>query len=299
MEGVVNLGDASVQKTEGGNFEKTPVRRIKMTAGQSIRMTFLSDDVVSRLRHYSKGVGYRRCTSYAGFCPGCIAAERNSEFSKGKDFKRASEAFGANVLVYETDPSLQQISQNVGFINLFVFGTEKFSSLRTIKQMYGSLVGLDLLVTCIDGDFQKMTITPYPKEQSFCNIPDIAKVIANKAKTESYPLDKMIAKEVSPAQMIKDFALNPAIMNLPEAKSFQEVAENMATQQPAQQFYSPGAAPAPTQAQQAAPQQTAPPTFVPPAATAPANPAPPVMPAAAPVSPQPRTVDTASLLDEL
>lgn len=289
-EGVVNLGDTTVQ-SQGGDFEKKPVRRIKMTQGQMLRLTFLSDEVVSRLRHYAKGVGYRRCLSYQGFCPGCLAADKNSEFWKGKDFKRATEAFGANVFVYDTDQSMQQLSNQIGSIHLFVFGTEKFSQLRTIKQMYGSLVGLDLMVTCIDEGFQKMTITPYPKENSFCNIPQIQEFIQKSFKEDAYPLDKMIAKEVTPAQMVKDFSLNPAIMNLPEAKSFQQVAEQagaqQATAQPAQeqkQFFNPAAAmtkpaSAPAQTVQAPKQE----------------------PAKSAASDQPpvRTVDTSTLLDEL
>lgn len=289
-EGVVNLGDTSVQ-SQGGDFEKKPVRRIKMTQGQMLRLTFLSDEVVSRLRHYSKGVGYRRCLSYQGFCPGCLAADKNSEFWKGKDFKRATEAFGANVFVYDTDPTMQQLSQQIGAIHLFVFGTEKFSQLRTIKQMYGSLVGLDLMVTCIDGDFQKMTITPYPADKSFCNLPQIKDFIQKAFKEDAYPLDKMIAKEVTPAQMVKDFSLNPAIMNLPEAKSFQQIAEQtgngQGVQQPApeqKQFFNPAAA-----AVQApsAPAQTTQAPVPEPTRAAPAE------------QPTVRTVDTSTLLDEL
>ena len=264
MEGKVNLGDTSVQR-QGADFEKTPIRRIKMTNGQTMRVTFLSDDVISRLRHYVKGVGYRRCLSYQGFCPGCIAADKNSEFYKGKDFKRATEAFGANIFVYDTDPSMQNLSKNIGSIHLFVFGAEKFAQLRTIKQMYGTLVGLDLMITCIDGDFQKMTITPFPKESSFCNVPNIKQVIEEAYRKEAYPLDKMIAKEVSPAQMVTDFKLAPGIMNLPEAKSFQDYAAASQPEPPKQEFFNPTA----------------------------------TVQKAQPVKEEPRVVDTSSLLDEL
>lgn len=279
-EGVVNLGDNSIQ-SQGGDFERTPVRRIKMKKGEKIRLTFLSDEVVSRLRHYFKGVGYRRCLSYQGFCPGCIAAEKDSEFAKdktGKNFKRASEAFGANVFVYDTDPTLQQLSEKIGSIYLFVFGTEKFSQLRTIKQMYGTLVGLDLMVECIDGDFQKMTITPYPQQNSFCNIAQIKEIIDKAFKSDSYHLDKMIAKEVTPAQMVKDYGLNSAIMNLPEAKSFQEIAETTETAAP-KQFFDPTA----MQNKTAALQAVQSPVQTPPAVK----------------QAEVRTVDTSSLLDEL
>ena len=194
-----------------------------------------------------------------------IAAERDSEFYKGKDFKRATEAFGANVFVYETDPAnIQQLSKNIGAIHLFVFGAEKFAQLRTIKQMYGTLVGLDLVITCIDGDFQKMTITPFPKDQSFCNIPKIKEFIEADFKKHAYPLEKMVAKEVSPAQMVSDFKLNPAIMDLPEAKSFQDYATPSVQSPSEEQFFDPA-------------QQTT--TQAPKEA--------------------PRVVDTSSLLDEL
>ena len=91
--------------------------------------------------------------------------------------------------------------------------------------------------------------------------------------------------------MVKDFSLNSAIMNLPEAKSFQQVAEQVgaqqATAQPVQeqkQFFNPAAAmakpaSAPAQTVQAPKQE----------------------PAKSAASDQPpvRTVDTSTLLDEL
>lgn len=240
QEGVVNIGDQSVK-----GFEKTPVRRIKLTQGKSVRVTFKSDEVVSRLRHYLKGVGYRRCLSYTGFCPGCIAAEKDGKFWKGKELKRASEVFNANVFVYDTDDSLENVSQKIGDVFLFTFGAEKFSQLREIKQMYGSLVGLDIKATCIDENFQKMTLIAYPKEKAFINDDTIAKVVGEKFEKDSYPLNKLAAKEVSPAQMVKDFGLNPAIMELPEAKQFLDIASQQGQgeqpqQQEQKQFFKPG-----------------------------------------------------------
>jgi len=235
QEGVVDIGDQSVK-----GFERAPIRRIRLTQGKSVRITFKSDQVVSRLRHYFKGVGYRRCLSYTGFCPGCLAAEKDGKFWKGKDFKRASESFNANVFVYDTDDSLENVSPKIGDVFLFTFGAEKFSQLREIKQMYGSLVGLDIKVTCIDENFQKMTLIAYPKEKAFINNPEIAKVVGEKFAKDSYPLDKLAAKEVSPAQMVKDFNLNPAIMDLPEAKQFLDIAAQQGEQwEEKKQFFKP------------------------------------------------------------
>lgn len=219
QEGIIDIGDQNVK-----SFEKAPIRRIRLTQGKSIRITFKSDEVVSRLRHYVKGVGYRRCLSYTGFCPGCIAADKGSKFWKGKDFKRASESFSANVFVYSTDDTLESLSEDIGNVFIFTFGAEKFSQLREIKQMYGTLVGLDIKVTCIDEGFQKMTLIAYPKEKSFTRVERIQGVVNSKFESDSYPLDKLAAKEVTPAQMVKDFNLNPEILELPEAKQFLDVA---------------------------------------------------------------------------
>lgn len=219
-EGTISLSDKSIQPRENKDFDDTPVRRIKMKTGDVIRMTFLSDDVVARLRHYMQGVGYRRCTQYTGFCPACIAADRKSEFHK-KNLKFASESFGANVYVYETvetsDDPVAPLEGLPGDITLFVFGSEKFASLRQIKSMHKSLVGLDLQVTCTDGNFQKMTITAYPREMSFSADPEAQAMMLKKLEKDGYPLEKMIAKEVSPSQLVKDFSLDQRLLELPEA----------------------------------------------------------------------------------
>lgn len=216
VEGVVSLGDKRIEKPQR-NFSDEPVRRIKMTSGEVIRVSFISDEVVARARHYLRNKGYRRCLSYSGFCPACIAAERDSEFHK-KDLNRASSSFGANIFVYETDDE-GNLTEGTpkGDNYLFIFGEEKFASLRSIKNMYGSLVGLDLLITCTDSNFQKMTIQAFPPQMSAASNPQVMKAITAKIKKDGYPLDKFIAKEVSPAQLVKEYELDRRILELPEA----------------------------------------------------------------------------------
>lgn len=307
MEGKINFGDQSVQAMDG------TVRRIKLKANQSIRVVFTSEDVISRLRHYKKGAGYRRCLSYTGFCPACIAADQDSGPLYSKDIKRAIEVFAANIFVYDTTPDCATLNSGIGSVHLFNFGADKFTQIRTIKTMYGSLIGLDLMITCTDEQFQKYSIQAYPPQMSFYQTMPEVKAFVDKAfKDQSYPLDKMAAKEVDAKQMVIDFGLNPMILETPEAKQFLNMAPegqpatvqqvpNMAPQAPvAQAPVAPSAqtaAPIPPQAQ-AAPQAPVAPQApsAPNAQQAPSSPAP-QAPAAQPAPA--KTVDMSSLLDEL
>lgn len=213
ISGQISFDDPRITHEE---YEKTEIKRIFMKKGQVIRIAFLSDLVSARPRHYKQKVGYRKCLAGQGFCPACIAAERNSEFHD-PGLKRASESFAANVFVFDTYKSQSDLAAvsdpRKGDIHCFIFGTEKFSSFRSLKQMYGTLVGLDIQITCTDENFQKMNIMAYPREFSVSSDPEW-QAWAN--SLHMYPVEKLIAKEVSPAQMIKDFNLNPAIMDLIE-----------------------------------------------------------------------------------
>ena len=307
MEGKINFGDQSVQAMDG------TVRRIKLKANQSIRVVFISEDVISRLRHYKKGAGYRRCLSYTGFCPACIAADSESGPLYSKDIKRAIEVFAANIFVYDTTPDCATLNSPIGAVHLFNFGADKFTQIRTIKTMYGSLIGLDLMITCTDEQFQKYSIQAYPPQMSFYQTMPEVKAFVDKAfKDQAYPLDKMAAKEVDAKQMVIDFGLNPMILETPEAKQFLNMAP---AGQPATVQPTPNMAPQAPAAPAAAPTaQTAAP-MPPQAPAAPAAPQAPVAPqaqaaapAAAPAAPAPqaptaqpaaKTVDMSSLLDEL
>ena len=148
-------------------------------------------------------------------------------------------------------------------------------------------------------------------------MPEVKAFVDKAFKDQSYPLDKMAAKEVDAKQMVIDFGLNPMILETPEAKQFLNMAPegqpatvqpvpNMAPQAPvaqapvAQVPVAPSAqtaAPIPPQAQ-AAPQAPVAPQApsAPDSQQAPSAPAP-HAPAAQPAPA--KTVDMSSLLDEL
>lgn len=194
----------------------TEVKRLSFKEkDETKRIAFVSDVVEMRMRHFVKGVGYRRCLANMGWCPGCVAADQTSKFHV-KDFKPVAQTFAANVVVFDTDETGEVRKPLKADVVVFMFGPDKFQALRKIKNMYGTLVGIDISVTCTDPAFQKLQIMAFPKETSQSAKPNVLDAIRKKVATKGFDLTKVIAKEVTPFQMIDDYKLNPAMKRLPE-----------------------------------------------------------------------------------
>lgn len=209
-EGMVGLTDASVEIEERKDFSQKTTRVLRFKAGQTYRVKFCSEQVLLRRRHYnSMKKKYYRCLDYLGYCPVCVAAS-----DKINGAKRASDTFGANMLVYDmnADGTVKQpLNAEVHF---WAFGSEKFSSVRAISQEWGNPMELDLLITCTDENFQKVQISPcrnclYLENEEFRAACDA------KIKEDSYPLDKFLCKEIPIVEMCKEWNL-PVDRYIPE-----------------------------------------------------------------------------------
>lgn len=220
QEGVVDLGNSEIQAPE--TFEKQDVRRIKMKKGEVMRIVILEEAAIMRLRHFMQGKGYTRCLAYRGWCPGCVASEKNSPH-KLEGLKKATEVFGLNVFKYETektdaDPAALKDGKVKGDIFLFNFGSEKFTAIRSLKKMYGHITYIDLQVTCTDGDFQKMAITAYPEPSWYASLEKVKAYIDKKYEQQKYPVEKLLCKEVSPKKMIELYGINPSLLETDDCK---------------------------------------------------------------------------------
>jgi len=100
-----------------------------------------------------------------------------------------------------------------GDMFVFIFGAERFTLLRSLKTMYGSLVGLDIQITCTDENFQKYNIIAYPPQASYSRNEKVMAFIRKKAEDRSYPVDKFIAKECNPKEAVEFFGINPMILD--------------------------------------------------------------------------------------
>lgn len=257
-EGSVSLTDESVT-VQQNNFEDKETRVFKPKAGKTYRIHFPSQDVLLRRRHFNpvvnQGSRYFRCLDYQGYCPICVAA--SNKVGEGKmRIKKASDTFGANILVYDTNDDGTLKEPHNAEVYFWAFGSDKFVALRGIIKEWGSLTDVDLTVVCTDEQFQKVTITPgkkcYYKEEEA-----LKKVCDKKIEEDSYPLDKFLCKEVPLLELVKVFGLdvNTYVPQEILAQMAGQTAQDLAAA-PQQQQQAPVQNPAPA-AQQTPPSQQA------------------------------------------
>ena len=206
MEGAVSFSNNSVQASQGFSGDRE-WRRFKVEQGKSYRIRFTSSQVEMRHRHYNpQDKRYYRCLGHTGYCPVCLAASQGFGGDGQFKLRKAQETFGANILVYDTDAlgnPTQPLNAEVYF---WSFGPDKFVQVRELQASWGDITNLDLKVTCTDQQFQKMSIINLP--QCLYNSDANFKAACDaKIEKESYPLDKMICREIDLMAMINAFKL--------------------------------------------------------------------------------------------
>lgn len=228
-EGTVSLTDENVEVQQTRDFSNTKTRNFRPETNKTYRIKFTSGDVMLRRRHYNPTTKrYYRCLDYQGYCPVCVAAS-----NKVGKIKGASDTFGANILVYDTDAAGTLASPLNAEVHFWAFGSDKFTALRNIIKEWGPITELDLMCTCTDAQFQKLTIQPgktchYSTDTAFKEACD------KKIKEESYPLDKFLCREVPILELCEAFGLDGSYV--PQSMVAQmekgEIAQDRATTSP-------------------------------------------------------------------
>jgi hypothetical protein len=209
-----------------------------------------------RRRHFNPGdKRYYRCLDYQGYCPICIAAS-NKVGSGQQQIRKASETFGANILVYDTDNGGHPTQPLNAEVYFWAFGADKFVQIRSIINEWGPIENIDLTLNCIEAQFQKVTLSP-AKTCYYSSDANFQAACDKKVAEDSYPLDKFLCREVPIIDLVKAFKLDinsyvpQEILNqIAGGPSAQDLANNQQGQ----------AAPAPkasTQQQYQAPPQEA------------------------------------------
>lgn len=218
-EGSVDFTNDDVQVKSGGggkDFEKKPAKRFHPEAGRKYRIKFISGEVIMRKRHFNPlDKKYYRCLLFQGFCPTCLAASNNP---KGQ-IKRASDTYGSNILVYETDNDGIPTKPYNADIHFWAFGTDKFVKIRNIINEWGPITDMDLIVECTDPQFQKIDFTPAKKCYYRDSGPEFMHICDDKIAKDLYPLDKFICKEVNAIELVKVFGLDESY--IPESVRIQ------------------------------------------------------------------------------
>lgn len=202
-EGMIGLDNEEVEAQEMRNFSDDPPKILRFEEGKTFRVHFFSRDVLMRRRHFQEEEKkYYRCLDHVGYCPICVASSK-----KMRGCKRASDSFGANVLVYDADDAGEILDVLSADVHFWAFGSDKFAQLRKIMKEYGDITQLDILVKCVDQNYQQMEITVadtcyYLADEDF-------KVECDaKIESDCYPVDKFLCRETSIVEICEVFGLN-------------------------------------------------------------------------------------------
>jgi len=208
--------------------------------------------------------GYRRCTSYTGFCSGCTTAK--SKLDRKKD-KRvvvpAADIYGANITVWLTDDkgnlldkhskrpidcegSFIELDDNgewnqesyittedkgipTGKVQFYQFGSDKFVQVRQIKRTTkkgGPFTHLNILVECTDSNFKKATLTALLHQESAANTR--RPWLDSEFKTDGIKaLGKWLCKEMSQDEMVYFYGLEANLLGK-NTQEFDDNAEGLA-----------------------------------------------------------------------
>lgn len=233
-EGKVSLTDESVQVKQNIDFSNKKTNVFRPQEGKNYRIKFMTEEVVMRKRHYSPITKkYYRCKEFEGYCPICVAASSKSG-PDGKDnkIKRATDTYGVNILVYDTDDNGKVTSPLSAEIYFWAFGSDKFVDIRNIISEWGSILDIDLNVVCKDAQFQKLSFTPLKKCLYRDSGEEFKQYCDNKFKSEKYPEDKFLCRDVPVKDLFEVFGLKENIPENVRSQMGDNIAIDRANQAP-------------------------------------------------------------------
>lgn len=125
----------------GMEISRFPVERAKFTTSSKALISIVSSNVVACKTHYNEDVGNYIC--FGGAC-----CEHDG---------LAKVRYLFPIVQYDTDKKGVPVSKEVTF-RVLTLGKDAYDDVRTIMDLNGDLSKLDLLVTCKDEQFQKISI---------------------------------------------------------------------------------------------------------------------------------------------
>lgn len=133
----LQMGDLS---NDGFRISRYPVEKIKFPTGHKARICIISTKVAALKTHYNDECGAFLC--FGGeCCNDALPAVR----------------YVFPVIQYTADARTGKIIAREMMLKLLAVGGERFEDLKTIQGIVGDITKIDLLVTCTDDKYQKVT----------------------------------------------------------------------------------------------------------------------------------------------
>lgn len=195
-----SFGDANAAKTDN-----IPTYKGKKGITERIAVISAANLIVGR-SHFSdvQGVGYVLCRSTFKRSGDVEVPESIAQCCQM--LPEARKRCTTFIIKYATDKNGKPTQPLEFNMMAWVFGPEKFEKLHAIHTEHG-LENVDLLVTCEDEQFQKLTFVPTSRERCYRALPAFKQrydqTIADWVRAMQGKLERNIGREVSDADLIK------------------------------------------------------------------------------------------------
>lgn len=156
MPGIV-VGDL------GTRVSRNPLERKKFSAQKKERIAIISSKVIAIKKHYNKDLGSYLC--FGGAC------------CKVDDRPRVVYLFP--IIIYDTDYKGGLIPNSESFqLSILALSQDQYEAILDIHSAQaesGGILRIDLLVSCLEDNFQKLTFTPFAPQNYWRRYPDVVR----------------------------------------------------------------------------------------------------------------------------
>lgn len=202
----ISAGDIGVK------ISKVPIERYKASTSKVDRISFITKRVIPVKFHFVEGIGSIIC--FKGRC--CDVAGV------------PSVRYLFPIAVYQTDSEGNVSGKNIE-LKILSAGEDLYKSIITINKgtaQYGGIDHADLLVTCTDDQFQKISLT-FAGPAIWRQYRQIAEFLADRLNRDGANAYMAIARKVDEATFNKLLHLDEGGVDDSESNSFRGGAEDL------------------------------------------------------------------------
>lgn len=168
----------------GTKVSALPVEKIRFSATNRTMLAIISNNAVAIKMHYEDGLGSFLC--FGGAC--C-------------DHSTPNVRYLFPVVVYDTDKRGKILSREIDF-KVLSLGKDAYDDLIMMRETYGTITNNDLLISCKDEQYQKISFTPQPSCQ-WKKSSSLTKKISEFWKENMKHIVRAVAKNITPEEYSK------------------------------------------------------------------------------------------------
>ena len=174
----------------GTKVSRYPIEKIRFTKAKKELISIMTSNVTIPKLHYHENTGSFLC--FDGVCCDKLG------------FPKVRYLFP--VVVYDTNKAGKPVSKDVE-IKVLQLGKDLYEDITTIKDMHGDVTNIDLLVTCKDEQYQRVSFTPAGKAR-WRRSSEIKDYVYKFWKKNHKHMVRAVGRELTPEEFMEEMEIN-------------------------------------------------------------------------------------------